>query len=490
MTMLSSSRPQRAISTILVSFSFLIVLIVGTYHLSESPGIWFDEGMYSQTALNLEKYGIQTLQVAPGEFVSAGSVTGGYPFIAPIALSYKLFGVGVTQGRAVMALFILVFAALSFFFIRALFGSAYGSLTLILLSSFAMLYGNGKSVLGEVPGLFFLMCGLLALFSFEQKGYRGIWGAVTLGLFMGFCVATKPIFILLLPALALVWLIRRKEVQVRVGEFCCGMFAFLVPLGIWLYFQFGAGDTLANLLSFYANPYSVPDLPALLIANLQRFVTDTTALYTLVLIGTWSLALVVRWKKKNQISIAELAAFLFSIIVLLASLRLPGWNRYIFPATTIALLFFPFSFLYVFARARERLSFLARISWAPYVLLGFMFAGQMYQVVFSSYVADYYHAHRTHDVQEALAALGTESSIFVYNVPEVVVLLPSSNYYQFIKPYADNDEAVAGVDQLSVLSRAETDYVIAGSDDAASSPYVSSYHLLKKVNRYSILQKN
>lgn len=481
---------HKKIPLIVVALGFLILIVASTYHLSESPGIWFDEGMYTQTALNFEKYGIQTIQVAPGEFVSAGSVTGGFPFIAPIALSYKIFGAGVLQGRAVMVLFIFAFALASFFFIRNIFGVLYGSWTLLLLSSFAMLYGNGKSVLGEIPGLFFLISACLGLFFLERKGYQSIGASIAVGLFAGLCLATKPIFILLLPALALAWIFRYREVRIRIRDFFFGALAFLFPLGLWLYFQFGAGDTLSDLLLFYSNPYSIPDLPALVVANIYRLFTDATALYTLILLAVWSTALFLRRKKAERVSIAELVVFFFSLIIIVASLRLPGWNRYIFPATTLALLFLPFSSVYIFECIRKKLPPFLRMQWVPYALLLLMFFGQMYQVGFSSYVANYYHAHRTRDLQEAFALLQPSADFFVYNVPEVVVLLPSQNYYQYIKPYADNDEAVAGSSQLSVLSEGKVDYVIVSTGDVVSSPHLSSYRVLRQVNRYSILEKN
>ncbi len=480
---------HKKISLFITALAFFLVLIASTYHLSESPGIWFDEGMYTQTALNFEKYGVQTLQVAPGEFVSAGSVTGGFPFIAPVALSYKLFGAGVIQGRVVMVIFIFAFAIASFFFIRNIFGVWYGSWAFLLLSSFAMLYGNGKSVLGEIPGLFFLICACLGLVFLERKGYRSVGASVTVGLFAGLCVATKPIFILLLPALALAWLFRFREVRIRIRDFFFGSLAFIFPLGVWLYFQFGTGDTLSELLLFYTNPYSIPDLPALVGANIHRFFTDTTALYTLILLVIWSVALFLRRKKAERVSIAELVVFFFSLIIITASLRLPGWNRYIFPATTLALLFFPHSSVYIYNCIRSKLPVALRKEWIPYALLLLMFFGQMYQVGFSSYVANYYHAHRTKDLQEAFASLKPSAPFFVYNVPEVVIFLPSQNYYQYIKPHENDDEEVMGVEQLSHLEKGTADYVLTGKGDFERNPTLfARYRVKQEVNRYAILE--
>lgn len=480
----------RYIPAILVSIGFLVVIVAGTYRLSESPAIWFDEGMYTQTALSLERHGTKALQVAPDTFITASSVTGGFSFIAPIALSYKIFGEGVLQGRAVMALFILAFALVSFFFVSTLFGIWQGSWTLLLLSSFSMLYGNGKSVLGEVPGLFFMFAALLALLWLERKSYQNTHVAILFGFFTGLCVVTKPTFLVLLPVFALVWLLRWKAVRIKIHTFALSALVFLVPVGIWLYFQLGMGDTIGTLLSFYTNPYNATDVSPLILTNISRFFTDTTALYTFIVVGVWSLALILQKLKKETVSIAELAAFFFSLSILGASLSLPGWNRYLFPATTVALLFFPHSSLYIFRWIHSKLLFLTPFSFAPYALFVLLFVGQSYQLAFSSYVASYYGGHRSAEVGKTLDALGTEASIFVYNVPEVVLLLPSENYYQYIRPHEVEDEESAGIDQLPRLAEGVPDYVIIGTSDyTPSNPHFSAYQLRETVNRYSILEK-
>src|SRR5689334_17644483 len=93
--------------------AIIVAIVASTYKLSEAPGIWFDEGFYTQMAMNFAEAG-QVLQIAPHEYVSSSYTTVGYPLIAPVALSFKLFGVGVLQGRAVMAAFILLFLISSY----------------------------------------------------------------------------------------------------------------------------------------------------------------------------------------------------------------------------------------------------------------------------------------------------------------------------------------------------------------------------------------
>src|SRR3569832_2337265 len=86
--------------------AFAIALMASTYRLAEAPGIWYDEGYYAQMAMNLAERGQEVLQIAPNTFISSATQTAGFPLVAPVALSYRLFGAGVLQGRAVMAVFI------------------------------------------------------------------------------------------------------------------------------------------------------------------------------------------------------------------------------------------------------------------------------------------------------------------------------------------------------------------------------------------------
>ena len=87
---------------LIVAGLFAILLFFSTYRLTESPPTWYDEGIYDQLAENMAVHGTQRMQVAPDTYVSTASVTGGYPFLYPISLAFRLFGVGLLQARIVM----------------------------------------------------------------------------------------------------------------------------------------------------------------------------------------------------------------------------------------------------------------------------------------------------------------------------------------------------------------------------------------------------
>lgn len=468
-----------------------VAIGAATYRLSESPGIWFDEGMYTQTALMLSKHGVQGIQVAPGVIDSAGSVTGGFPFVGPISLSYHYFGSGVLQGRIVMAVFIVGFVALTWVGMTLIAGPLVGGLSALALSSFPMLYGDGKSVLGEIPGFFFLAASMIALVLLERRSFTSRTGFMLTALFVGLCIVTKPIFILLLPAYAIVWVVRYKQIPLTWKNVGAALIAFLIPVLVWVHLQFGTSDSLAGAVAFYANPYNATDLVSLVLQNLKRFVTEVTPLYTLILVGAWSVSVWIRRKDRERLTVTELVAFVFSIIVLLAYLRLPGWYRYLMPAAMLALIFLPLSLTVVSDWIRTKVPRLARFTLVPMVLVCVLVVGQWYQLAHSSYVATYYHSHRTRDVRALVHQVPAEKSIFIFNAPEVVVLLPSDNYYQYIKPHATDEEESLGGEQLPLLKAGTPDFVLLGTEDYKKQvELLSKYSVLETANRYTLLIRN
>jgi len=468
--------------------AFCVLLFFSTFHLSESPAIWYDEGFFTQMAMNFSEQGRQVLQVAPGEFVSGSESTAGFPLIAPVSISYTLFGVGVVQGRSIMVIFLLLFGIVAYTFTRLLFGAGFASWSLLLVVSLPMLYGNGKSVLGEVPGLVYLLSFLTFLVVLQKRNFKPLWLWALAGAAAGLCVTTKPIFLLLGFAVLLVWMFRFKEVALTWPRFFIGLASFLVPLSLWFVFQFGTADSLSQVLAFYANPYESTSLAHLLVENVRRFFTELTPAYTFVALVVWGISLYVRDKEK-RISIAELVIFTFSTLVLIAFLRLPGWYRYLFPALIPALLFAPYAGVSLFTRLVRAFRFPPRtLFWVPYTVLALLIGVQLYQVAFHSYVADYYDGKRTVETQSVLASLPDSKSVFFYNVPEIVILLPHRNYYQYIAPHPEN---LIGEEQLVRLKNGEVDTVIATRALYEKAPEnFFGYSDIESIGHYVVLRQS
>ncbi len=446
-------------------FAFGVLMALTAFYacfrLSESPPTWFDEGLYIQAAQSLMQHGTEAIQTAPGVFESAGHITGGYPFLAPIALSLNILGNSLFAARMPMAIFIVLCVFAAWLMMYKLHGSRAALLAMALLSTFPLLYGNGKNVLGEVPGMLYLLLALYFLWQIEQHEFKGTRWYVLAGLFVGLASATKPIFFLFLVAVGIVFLFNLCRVAWRWQDVLAGAVACIAPLVLWAYLQFGGTAGLSGVLYHYANPYAETSLLHTVLQNLLRFLKEVTPLYMAALMGAWLVAVGIRVYRKQRMFLSEWVAFTFSILILLAYLRTEGWYRYFFEAMVLALIFLPAS-LGTLAVEWERHAPKLKVLWLVPLVVVLLGAMQLYQLNFSSWVADHYNSTQTAILEEYFAAHpeeGDTASVLVYNAPELVLFLHGNNYYQ----YADIDPAgilAYGRDTLQSLVHAVPDIVL------------------------------
>ncbi|MCC7500666.1 glycosyltransferase family 39 protein [Candidatus Nomurabacteria bacterium] len=468
---------------VLILCAISLVAVFSTYRLTESPPLWYDEGYYLQAAVSVAERGVQSMQVAPGVYESTQYVTAGFPLIYPVGASIWIFGDSVGAARAPMVLFIALFCVAAYVLVRRIHNPYVAAWGVLALASFPLLYGNGKSVLGEVPGLLFLMCALLSLWLLERSQYREWRYYLLVGVMSGLALASKPIFILFVVALMLTWLLRWRSVPVTLVGVAAAFVGFMSVLAIWILTQFGGDATLSSLVAYYANPYEI-DLLQALQSNIVRLVSDVTPLMTLMLVVLWGIGLALR--RRSGVSSAELAGFIFCVLIILAFLRLEGWYRYLFPAAAVALPFAPAALIVLFDRIRFVLPKLLQTPWIPAVALAVMVIFQYSQLLSGSFVAQYYDSHRVRNLAALLHAYDSDTSFFIYNVPEVAILLPSKNFYQYIDAHA---RVQIGEEQLEVLRSGGADVTIVDKGLYEVRPGdFARYTLARSINNYRILE--
>ncbi len=476
--------------TRVVPIAILIFTVVAAfYQLSESPSVWYDEGFFEQAAMNLASHGEQVIQLVPGHYLSSWSVSAGYPLIAPIALMFKLFGVSVWNARAVPATYIVLFVLTAYVFVRREFGVLSATIVALLLATFPLLYGNGKSVLGEVPALFYFALMLLALQWLEQSRYKNNLAAFLTGMFAGLSFAAKFTFMLVPAALGVVALIRGRTLvrELPIKNWVLGASGFLLSFGVWVLLQFQPGDSVSTVLAFFANPYDygTTALSEMMLQNLLRFVTEITPLYMLVLFAIWTISIALRKRKDVYVSTAELVSFSFTVLVLLAYLRTPGWYRYFFPAMVVSLLYFPQSLSVVWSAFQTNISFLSRLRWLPYVGLTLLILIQGYQLGWHSYVAMYYGDTRTAALTEYFSHVPPTESIFLYNVPEIAVFLPTTDFAQYLNPHVNQG---FGADELPLIAHGIPTMIIVNAESYEIEKNVfSAYSVKDHVVHYVVL---
>ncbi len=163
------------------------------------PPLWFDEGwnlVAASNYVNTGRYGL----ILDGQPASGSHLSTGLPVVAPIALSFRIFGVGAWQGRIAGALFVLGGLALLFYLGTRLYDLATGFLAtlvpLLTVGPHSHLHAAliGRQALGEMPAVAYLLAGY-ALFLSPLR-----WRIAGAALLWALAMASKP---QVLPFLAL-----------------------------------------------------------------------------------------------------------------------------------------------------------------------------------------------------------------------------------------------------------------------------------------------
>lgn len=325
-----------------VLFIVILVGVVGwgTQQMLNSPRPWFDEGIYLQAAKHIAEDGVFGIQTSPGIVSRLDRVTVGYPLLVPLALVFKLFGTTLEVARAMMVGWIVAFVALAGILIQQLYGRRAAILAMLIAGTFGPLYGTGKNVLGEVPGLVYVLTTAVGLLAIEQ-GKRGWWVSIATGVSAALAIATKPSFLILLPCLFLtlvVWWFRRVRLSWR--EYVGALGGLFVGLLVWVLTQFGS-QSFARVWAHYSNPYGIADLTHQMWKNIVGLVTHATPVHLLLLGALTCAAWWIRgWRKLSAIEY-YLAAFV--LLVLASYIRTAGWYRYFFLGQMIVLILAPAS---------------------------------------------------------------------------------------------------------------------------------------------------
>jgi hypothetical protein len=129
-----------------------------------------------------------------GERVPPSILNAGFPAVGPIALSFRILGVGPWQGRVPGIVFTVGALGMLYYLARRLYDSSVAAVSLcvvLLLSPDPSLHPVllGRQALGEMPCMFYLLSGY-ALFSWAWRRPRLFLPAATL--LWGLSLRTKP----------------------------------------------------------------------------------------------------------------------------------------------------------------------------------------------------------------------------------------------------------------------------------------------------------
>jgi hypothetical protein len=337
----------------------VFVTIQLPYKLAQLPSFWFDEGNVASVARNwveLGHYGRLLLGRPLPKNLDTISV--GFPAIAPIALSFRVLGVGVWQARLPGVLFTAGAMAALWLLAHRLYSRSIATVTLLaalLLPGLRDIHPVlvGRQALGEMPAVFYLLIGLLFLQWAWGRPARFLPPTV---LFWGLSLQTKPQVLpfltaaLLLPLILLLWKRRFREARILAAGLLGALLTSAVLARLWSLVLVGgvssstpASNTLAATASSPARLlFNVFQLDPIvrLVALLVVVATATPTLLGLCYAG-WRFA-----RKLREIDAADerllgrlvlwtLSASWFSWYLLLSI----AWPRYLFPAALLGNVF-------------------------------------------------------------------------------------------------------------------------------------------------------
>jgi len=314
----------------------LIILIAGLVDLERMPPLWWDEGWTLSVARNWVERGHYG-QLLDGEPMPPG-LAAAFPVVAPIALSFRLLGVGIGSGRLPGVLFTFGALALTYHLANRLYNRsvAIGSLVVLLFMSNPHPIYMGRQALGEMPALFFLLAGY-ALFLSALR--RSPWLMAPAAMVWGISLATKaqvlPFWLvsLLLPlSIALLKRWWKLSAWLAIGLIGSGSAAWLLR---WLQGMILSGLTLPGVPA--AGLYDITAI--VLHADTRRAAVGLAMAFGLpTLLGfgyaAWTLLRHLHQPTLNvdlyvaRLALLSLSASWFAWYVLLSA----GAERYLFPA--------------------------------------------------------------------------------------------------------------------------------------------------------------
>jgi Dolichyl-phosphate-mannose-protein mannosyltransferase len=193
--LISWARQPIAWERLVVTSLLIAAPFLAFYNLEYNPRPWHDEGAALSVAKTLAEDGVYAAKNSDGYQTFGPVQSVGPTVLLPIALSFRLFGVGLLQGRVVASLYLLITGVLFYLLGREFFGRRAALIAIILLygSPAAAFLKQGRQALGEVPALGFLLAAWLVWMRTDETSRRG--RSLLVGLLLGLAMVTKTQYI-------------------------------------------------------------------------------------------------------------------------------------------------------------------------------------------------------------------------------------------------------------------------------------------------------
>jgi 4-amino-4-deoxy-L-arabinose transferase-like glycosyltransferase len=326
------------------AIALAFVLFFTLYHLTSFPITWFDEGSHLHVPKTLVRLGVYADYSSEGFRYYGPTVSVGPTVMLPIAGAFWLFGLGLLQARLIMAIYLLATLYVFYRLAHRLGGRrlAWVAAALLFTSRGPRLLEFGRQVLGEVPGLFFLVAGLWLWFAtWERPSWRRLGLA---GLLLGLAMISKNQYALVLaPTVALAWIV--NMVYYRTAPHRTFIIPALVAGSCFVLWQFalilnmGSSIALDSLQTLRAQSLGAALVfsPSTIKQTINDLVSLDVYLGALVPALAYGLILALHRDRESQ----QWGTLLLLVAVNLGwyAFASVGWRRYAVPGLTISGLF-------------------------------------------------------------------------------------------------------------------------------------------------------
>jgi hypothetical protein len=321
-----------------------IILFMALFRLDGVPPLWWDEGWTLSVARNLVERGHYG-RLLNGQPVPPG-LEAAFPVTAPIALSFRLLGVGVYQARLVIVLWMLGTMVLLFCVARHLCNRAVALLAVaaaIFLPADHSLHPilMGRQVLGEIPAMFFLLAGFaFMLFLPCQRLLVVLLASFCWALALNTKAQVLPFWAaaMVIPAFATWQAGKRDWTWFFIAALVLSLTGVQLLSLFWRYVLQQPSFGVSTVTGLYEVTAIVTSLPSRLFAVIVLVLFGIPTLVGLCY-GLWSFSMDKNWLQTNtrivEFSIFVLASTWFVWYLVLSV----SWIRYLFPASFLGSLF-------------------------------------------------------------------------------------------------------------------------------------------------------
>ncbi len=213
---------KRWVTILLGSVFIALVIFLLVYKLNSYPGVWWDEGWTLDAARNWIEHGYLG-HYLDGQHIEVRSPVR-FPIVIPVALSMKLLGVGIWQGRLPGIIFTIFLLGLFLHLSSRIYNSKVGIAALfIVLCLTAMFFQPiilGRQVLAEIPMMFYLFGGYtLVWLALTRSPAWGVGAALFFGIATHAKLQVPPFW--LVSMLLAIWMAvthkQRKGTRILIG---------------------------------------------------------------------------------------------------------------------------------------------------------------------------------------------------------------------------------------------------------------------------------